>query len=185
MTQELTAVILAGGLGTRLRSVVADRPKVLAEVCGRPFITFLLDILAASGVAEVVLATGHLAEQIEDCLGSTYKGMALRYSREHERLGTGGAVRLGLPKISNDLVLVMNGDSFCEIDLKAFIANHQSSSFQVSMAVRQVEDTARYGRVEFDEEKRVLSFAEKVSGFGGAGWINAGMYLSYDISTLF
>ncbi len=176
-TKALTAVVLAGGLGTRLRSVVSDRPKVLADVCGRPFITYLLDVLATSGVAEVVLATGHLADQIEDCLGEAYKGMALRYSCEHERLGTGGAVRLGLSQISNELVLVMNGDSFCEIDLNAFIENHQSSVFDVSMAVRKVEDTARYGRVEFDEQKRVNIFAEKVPGFAGEGWINAGMYL--------
>ena len=175
--KTLTAVVLAGGLGTRLRSVVADRPKVLADVCGRPFITYLLDVLAESGVAEVVLATGHMADQIETCLGATYKSMNLRYSCEQERLGTGGAVRLGLPKISNDLVLVMNGDSFCEIDLKAFIAHHQASSFDVSMAVRQVEDTARYGRVEFNADNQVLTFAEKVSGFAGEGWINAGMYL--------
>ena len=81
-SKALTAVVLAGGLGTRLRSVVSDRPKVLADVCGRPFITYLLDVLASSGVSEVVLATGHLANQIEDCLGEAYKGMTLRYSCE-------------------------------------------------------------------------------------------------------
>ena len=175
--KAITAVVLAGGLGTRLRSVVADRPKVLAEVCGRPFITYLLDVLATSDVAEVVLATGHLAEQIEEALGKTYKGMQLRYSCERERLGTGGAVRLGLPKISNELVLAMNGDSFCEINLKAFIRDHEASPYPVSMAVRKVEDTARYGCVQFTEKKRVEIFAEKESEFAGEGWINAGMYL--------
>jgi NDP-sugar pyrophosphorylase family protein len=108
---SVTAVILAGGLGTRLRSVVADRPKVLADVCGRPFITYLLDVLAQSGISDVVLATGHMAEQIEDCLGDSYKGMQLFYSPEKKRLGTGGAVRLALRHVSNELVLVMNGDS--------------------------------------------------------------------------
>ena len=174
---KVTAVVLAGGLGTRLRSVVSDRPKVLADVCGRPFITYLLDVLSHSCISEVVLATGYLAEQIESLLGSSYKGMTLHYSREVERKGTGGAVRLGLPKVSHELVLVMNGDSFCEIDMGRFIESHQASEFDVSMAVRQVEDTARYGRVELSSENRVLAFEEKLAGRFGAGWINAGIYL--------
>jgi len=175
--QQVSAVVLAGGLGTRLSSVVSDRPKVLADVCGRPFITFILDELAKGGITEVVLATGYLAEQIESFLGDTYKGMRLRYSREVERKGTAGAVRLGLSKVSHEQILVMNGDSFCELDLGRFIDAHNRSDVDVSMAVRQVSDTARYGRVELSPNNQVVSFKEKVQGYGGAGWINAGIYL--------
>ncbi|MEE2959175.1 MAG: nucleotidyltransferase family protein [Myxococcota bacterium] len=179
MTQEisLTAVLLAGGLGTRLRTVVSDRPKVLAEVCGRPFITYLLDELSKAWVSESVLATGYLAEQIEDCLGNSYGGMRIKYSREKERRGTGGAVRYALPAVSNPLVLVMNGDSFCEVDLNGFIKAHVESGAKVSMVVRKVDDTGRYGRVELSESHRVLAFEEKSGEKAGPGWINAGIYL--------
>ena len=108
-----TAVLLAGGAGSRLRSVIDDRPKVLAEVCGRPFLEYLLDQRVKWRIRDVVLCTGYLAEQIEAYFGMTYRSLRLRYSREIIPLGTAGALRLALPLVRSDTVLVLNGDSFC------------------------------------------------------------------------
>src|SRR5689334_3321740 len=116
--QSHTAAILVGGLGTRLRSLIADRPKPLAEVHGRPFLIYLLDQLAAAGLHEIVLCSGYRAEQIEAALGDHYKALNLHYSQETELLGTAGALRLALPLLKSNTVVVLNGDSMCECDLE-------------------------------------------------------------------
>jgi len=174
--KDTTAVILAGGLGTRLREVVADRPKVLAEVNGRPFLACLLDRLAEVGIRRVVLCTGYMADLVRDTFGNQYRDMALLYSREESPLGTGGALRLALPLINSDPVLVMNGDSFCDVDLGLFARQHATASTLGSLVLVQVEDIARYGAVDVDEAGRIVSFMEKGSK-NGKGVINAGIYL--------
>jgi NDP-sugar pyrophosphorylase family protein len=173
---EITAVILAGGMGTRLREVVADKPKVLAEVNGRPFISYLLDQLADAGVGRVVLCTGYMAGLVSTALGSCYRGMELRYSEETTPLGTGGAVRLALPLISNSPVFVMNGDSYCDLDLLSFINQHTAAAARASLALANVSDISRYGAVERATDNAVTWFAEK-GGRQGEGLINAGIYL--------
>src|SRR5262245_14251159 len=112
-----TALILAGGLGTRLRSAVADRPKVLAEIWGKPFLSYLLEQVASAGMRHIVLCVGYASEQIRATFGNTFAGMELTYSQETTRLDTAGALRLALPHFRSDPVLVMNGDSFCDVDL--------------------------------------------------------------------
>ena len=169
-----TAAILAGGLGTRLRPVVADRPKALARVAERPFVAFLLDQLEAAGVRDVVLLTGHRAEQVRDELGDRHGSMRLRYSPEREPLGTAGAVRLALPMIDSESLLLLNGDSFCEADLDAIGRFHAPET--CSLVLAQVEDSERYGQVEADEEGTIHGFREKGTSLGPA-WINAGVYL--------
>src|SRR5437667_6347363 len=121
----ITAAILAGGLGTRLRHTVADRPKVLAPVGGRHYLAYLLDQLAGAGISEVVLLTGHRAEQVQSTFGESYAGMGLRYSAEPAPLGTGGAVRRALPLFSAPTILLLNGDSYCDVDLDAFVERHR------------------------------------------------------------
>ena len=119
---DLTTAILAGGLGTRLRSVIADRPKVLAEVHQRPFLEYLLDQLAAAKMREVVLCTGYLGDQIRDKIGERYRSrLHLKYSQEEQPLGTGGAVRQALGLCISDPILVMNGDSYVDVDLIGFL----------------------------------------------------------------
>jgi len=174
--EETTAVILAGGLGTRLREVVVDRPKVLAEVNGRPFLACLLDRLVEVGIINVVLCTGYMAELVRETFGNSYRGTELLYSREESPLGTGGSLRLALPLIVSDPVLVLNGDSFCEADLVLFARQHLSATAQASLMLVQVEDAARYGAVDVDGTGCVVSFREKGS-HSGAGLINAGVYL--------
>src|SRR3954463_14123588 len=116
---DTDAVILAGGLGARLRSVVADRPKVLAPVLGRPFVTYLLDQLAAAGLRRAVLLTGFRAEQVRQTLAEQHAGLDLAYSTEPTPLGTAGAVRDALDQVDTADVLLLNGDSFCPLDLPA------------------------------------------------------------------
>lgn len=172
----VTAVILAGGLGTRLRSVVADRPKVLAQVLSKPFLAYLLDQVAGVGVRHVVFCVGYLSEQIRAAFGAVYAEMHLVYSQESMPLGTAGALRLALPLLQSETVLVMNGDSFCQVDLGAFWVWHFARDANATLLLTEVADTRRYGRVQVDEEGSILGFDEK-DAIGGAGWINAGIYL--------
>ena len=173
---DITAAILCGGLGTRLRSVVADRPKALAPVRGRPFLTYLLDQLAAASVGEVVLLTGYRADQVYDALGATYAGMGLLYSEEPTPLRTAGALRWALPGFSGRTVLLLNGDSFCDVDLAAFCGFHRRHAADASLVLARARDASRFGRVRTGPGGRVRRFEEKGSAPGG-GWINAGVYL--------
>ncbi len=170
------AVILAGGFGTRLRSVVSDYPKVLAPVSGRPFLTYLLDQLEMAGWREVVLCTGYMSDKVEAALGPRYKTMSLAYSVEQEPLGTAGAVRLALSHFEADLCLVMNGDSYVQADFAAFLRWHREQGFAGSLMLNHVEDAARYGTVDVTPEGVVAGFHEK-QGQPVPGWINAGVYL--------
>jgi NDP-sugar pyrophosphorylase family protein len=174
--QDITALILAGGLGTRLRSVVADRPKVLVPVHGRPFLAFLLDQLAAAGLRHAVLCTGFRAELVREELGLRWGPLELEYSAEESPLGTGGALRRALPLARSEVVLALNGDSYCDADLPGFFAAHDTSRSAGTLLLTEVADTSRYGRVECNRDGRVLAFSEKQSA-GGRGWINAGVYL--------
>jgi D-glycero-alpha-D-manno-heptose 1-phosphate guanylyltransferase len=173
---HITAAILAGGLGTRLRPVVADRPKVLAEVGGRPFIFYLLDQLAAVRVRRVILCTGYLAHQVRDTLGETYGPLNLLYSQEPSPLGTGGALRFALPMLESETVLVLNGDSFCEANLRAFCLVHRLRGAKATLLLAEVTDTGRFGWVELDGEGRITGFREKGKATGD-GWVNGGVYL--------
>lgn len=168
--------ILCGGLGTRLRSAVADRPKALAEVAGRPFLAWLLDLLDARGFQRVVLCTGYQAEQIEAEFGATYKRLHLQYSPEPSLVGTGGAVRHALPLLRSSSVLVVNGDSYCHADLANFWRGHVTAHAVASMVLTQVSDSSRFGSVQLDGTGNVAAFHEK-SASAGPGWINAGIYL--------
>lgn len=113
----ITAAVLCGGQGTRLRPVIGDLPKCLAPVAGKPFLNYLLEHLHRWSIEKVVLCTGYGGQQIEDFYGPDYAGMPLLYSREDEPLGTGGALRQALPLLDSDPVLVLNGDTFCKFDL--------------------------------------------------------------------
>lgn len=167
------AIILAGGLGTRLRGVVDDVPKPLAKVAGRPFLAWLLDGLAKQGLRRVILATGYLGEQIEDTLGTDWRGVALTYSREREPLGTGGAIALAASEISGDAFFVLNGDTWLELDYSMFGSSTANAGADLGVALAEVLDVARYGVARL-EGKRITGFSEK--GLSGVGFINAGVY---------
>jgi NDP-sugar pyrophosphorylase family protein len=172
---DVTAVVLAGGMGTRLQSVVADRPKVLADVAGRPFLTYLLDQLDKAGIRRVVLSTGHLAEQFADAIGNAYRDISVVYAEEKSPLGTGGAIKFAGGFATTDHLLVMNGDSYFDVDLAAYLDWHQREGNDASLLLVRVPDASRYGVVRLDEEERVTAFLEKQPDLG-AGLINAGIY---------
>lgn len=172
--KDVTAVILAGGLGKRLRPVVSDRPKVLANVLGRPFLEHLFDRLARYGVHRAVLCAGFMADLLDAAYRDGYGDMTIAIAREKELLGTGGAVRNALPLIESDPVLVLNGDSYCTADLAEFYAG--ASGSERSMLLVRCEECGDYGRVETDADGRVTAYFEKEQS-AGEGWVNAGVYL--------
>lgn len=172
----VSAAVLAGGLGTRLRSVIPDRPKVLAPVGGRPYLAHLLDQLAGCGVRETILLVGYGADQVRAAFGGEYGGMRLAYSAEPEPLGTGGAVRHALPHIHESTLLLLNGDSFCDVGLAAFLASHVHHRALATLTLAEVGSTARYGRVRTTPDGRITRFEEK-GGDDCPGWVNAGVYL--------
>jgi len=172
---EVTAMILAGGLGTRLRPVVADLPKVMAPVVGKPFLTRLLDQIASAGIRKVVLCTGYRADLVEKILGSAYGPLQLIYSAEETPLGTAGALALAAHSSGAINILAMNGDSYCHADLPALWRFHQEHRAVATLQLAQVSDTSRFGRVQLDADDRITRFDEKSSAIG-PGLINAGIY---------
>ena len=142
---------------------------------GRPFLTYLLDMLREASFKRVVLLTGYKGEQVESVLGTHYQGMELMYSPESSPRGTGGALREALPLLDSSTILLLNGDSYCGINLCRLASFHQQRSADVSLALTRVDDAVRFGRVETTAEGRVTAFAEKQLG-NGSGWINAGVY---------
>lgn len=164
-------LILAGGFGTRLRSEVPDLPKPLAPVAGRPFLAYLLDRYAATGMRRVILATGYLGDVIERTIGDRWAGMDVFYSREETPLGTGGAITAAAKLVQGEGLHVCNGDTYLEYSPAALEAAAQG--LPMSIALARVDDVSRYGAVDV-EHGRVLRFHEKRPG--GAGLINAGSY---------
>lgn len=172
---NICAVILAGGLGTRLRAVVPDRQKVAAEVAGHPFIYHIIRQSAAAGIRDIVLCVGHKAETVEQCIAGNFPDLNIVFSKEESPLGTAGAVRLALNKTDAGEILVMNGDSYLDTDISAFVEWKRRNDLAVGLLLKQVEDVSRYGRVTLNAEGRILTFDEK-GKFSGAGLINAGIY---------
>ena len=176
LNYKITPVILAGGLGTRLRPTVGDVPKVLAPVNGRPFLSYLLDQLIAAGFSNVILCTGYKANMVEESFGENYKTLHIRYSQEREALGTGGALRYALPMVKNEIVLVMNGDSYIDADFPDFFDWYSKEEHDAAILLTKVNDTSRYGRVKIGEDGKIVGFYEKEEK-PGTGWINVGVYL--------
>lgn len=168
------ALILAGGLGTRLRSVIGEVPKPMADVAGKPFLWWLLRQIETQGVADTYLSVGYRHEQVRSGMGDHFGAMRLHYVIEDEPLGTGGAVRKALAEMPEDEVLVFNGDTFAALDLAPFVAAAQAKQADVAIAVAEVADADRYGTVDADETGMIRAFQEK--GRQGAGRINAGVY---------
>jgi D-glycero-alpha-D-manno-heptose 1-phosphate guanylyltransferase len=171
-----TALVLAGGLGTRLAPVLGGRPKVMAEIAGRPFLAFLLDRLAREGVADVVVCSGYLGDQIAAAIGHRHRGMRIAYSHETTPLGTGGALRHALALVGDETVLALNGDSLSRASLRRLWAWHRARGAEATLLLTRVADATRFGRVELARSGRVVRFEEKAPGAGPA-WISAGVYV--------
>lgn len=175
--------VLAGGLGTRIRSVLGDAPKALAPIAGRPFLEYLLAQVRQAGFRHVVLLTGHGTDAIEGHFRRGDRvGLDVDYSHEPAPLGTAGAVRLAAERFQTGRYLVLNGDSFLAVSLHRIIAAHRLAVGNeqppplATIAVARVNDTSRFGRVEVDPTNHVVRFAEK-DGASQPGLINAGVYV--------
>jgi D-glycero-alpha-D-manno-heptose 1-phosphate guanylyltransferase len=169
------AVILAGGFGTRLRGVVNDIPKPMAPIAGTPFMSFILDNLSDYGVERVILSVGYKYETVQSYFKDMYRHIDILYSVESSPLGTGGAVKKALSLVENDTVLIVNGDTYLDIDLDLFYAFHDSNGSDLTMVLKPMSDYDRYGSVYIDNGYRIVGFEEKRSKSNGL--INTGVYL--------
>jgi D-glycero-alpha-D-manno-heptose 1-phosphate guanylyltransferase len=175
---ETKAVLLVGGRGTRLRSVLFSAPKPLASIGDKSFLELLVRQLRYQRIERLVMCTGYLADQIENEFGDGRRwGVTVQYSREQQPLGTAGALKLaqGHLRDVSDFV-VMNGDSFLELDFHQFIRFHREHNALISIAVRKVEHATRYGTVQVDTGNRVVGFTEK-TGTQAPGLVNGGVYV--------
>ncbi|MGE0920244.1 nucleotidyltransferase family protein [Trichlorobacter lovleyi] len=167
------AVILAGGAGTRLRSVVSDLPKPMAGVAGRPFLAYQLDYLVASGASRLILSVGYRREKIMEHFGDRYAGVPVSYVVEEEPLGTGGAIRESLRAVCGESALILNGDTFFPVDLNGMLRTLHANGCGLVMAVKELFRFDRYGTVVMVED-RITGFRAK--GFCERGYINGGIY---------
>ena len=178
----MEAILLCGGLGTRLRSVVSDRPKPMADIAGKPFLHYLVKMLSESGVRHLIFALGYMGEQIEAYFqsGEEY-GLSISYSYEDSPLGTGGAIRNALSKVSGENVLVLNADTYFRTDYESLLREQLKNKVAMTIASRKIEDISRYGAILKDESGRILRWNEKMSSDQvealRPGEINGGIYV--------
>ena len=168
------AIVLAGGFGTRLQTVVKEVPKPMAPVAGKPFLQYILDYLIAHKVAHVVLAVGYLRETIIDYFGDNYQSLSITYAVEENPLGTGGGILNACNQIKGDNVFVINGDTFFDVDLVELSAFHETNNALLTVALKNMKKFDRYGTVETDNDGRIVGFLEKK--YLDEGFINGGIY---------
>jgi len=171
----MEAIVLAGGLGTRLRSVVSDLPKPMAPVDGKPFLEYIFRYLKKNGIDRIVLSVGYKWESIRDFFGEEYEGMTLVYSVENEPLGTGGAIKKAVELVKSENVFIINGDTFFDVPLQTLNDQLRPDS-KLLLSLKRMHDFDRYGCVESDSTGNVTAFTEK--GYRESGNINGGIYLA-------
>ena|SRR5215212_149747 len=176
----MKALILAGGLGTRLRPLLRDRPKPMVPINGKPFLEYQIEQLRAYGLSDLVLCVGHLAHHIEDYFGDGRDwGVQIAYAVETDLLGTAGAIK-GAQCFIEDTFVVLNGDSYLEADFLGLIESHwqrhsADSRTIGTIAIVGVDDAAPYGKIELNGNVRLLGFEEKADT--KPGWVNGGVYV--------
>jgi len=170
------AIILAGGFGTRLQAVVNDVPKPMAPINRLPFLNYVFDYLKFYKIQHVVLSTGYLSEKIVEFYKDEFKGIKISYAKEETPLGTGGGIRNAMTKCKTDDVLVLNGDSFFDVDIKTHYRNHIFKQADCTLALRKVDNAARYGTIQLGRLNRIAAFKEK-DNKEVEGLINGGVYI--------
>lgn len=181
----MDAIILAGGLGTRLSSVVHDIPKCMAPVAGHPFLYYLLRYLSKYPITKVILSVGHLREHIFTWidLHRDQFPFPIEYAIEESPLGTGGAIQLAMRQMQDDEAVIINGDTFFDVDLKQLSREHHCSGTSLSIALKPMRDFDRFGNVVVDENARIIRFQEKQHCENGL--INGGVYIINRTHTFF
>ena len=169
-------IILCGGAGLRLRAITGNTPKSLASVSGRPFLETLLNQLLRFGFQRAILAVGYAADAIQSHIGQTFASVDIEYSHEATPLGTGGALANAAAHVKSKSCLVMNGDSYTDVDLHRFVAAHLESEADVSVAVIPVDERGDVGSVVVDGDGNVVKFAEKEPSLRSR-YLNAGIYM--------
>lgn len=172
---DCDGVILCGGLGKRLQSVVSDVPKVMAPVDGRPFLDFIIEYLKAQSLARIVLCTGYKADVVENHYSDRDFGLTIDFSMENEPLGTGGALKNARKMISSNPFFVLNGDSFLSADFQAFLDFHIEKNSAASLLVSQVRSSKDFGSLKLDKDGQIIDFHEKTEG-PASHLVNAGIY---------
>lgn len=170
------AIILAGGFGTRLQTVVNDVPKPMAPVDGQPFLNYVFMYLKHYGIKHAVLSTGYLAHKISEYYKDAYEGIKISYAVEETPLGTGGGIRLAMQQCETKDILVLNGDSFFDVNLDTYFGQYQGFGSDGALALRKVENASRYGTIIQGNEQGIAAFKEKDS-VDKPGLINGGVYL--------
>lgn len=171
----MEAIVLAGGMGTRLRAVVADMPKPMAPIGDKPFLEYLIKYLVKHGVHRIILSTGYQHEVISNYFGDRFGDTEICYSVEKEPLGTGGGIKKALGKVLDDKVLIANGDTFFDVDLKSLFDSHVFAGADLTISLKRMKNFDRYGTVLTDGQ-RVTGFIEKK--YQDTGNINGGVYLA-------
>ena len=170
------AIILAGGFGTRLQAVVSDVPKPMAPINNKPFLNYVFDYLLHYKIEHVVLSTGYLADKISNYYKNEYRGIKISYTKEETPLGTGGGIRLAMTKCYTSDVLVLNGDSFFDVNITDHFNNHISKQADCSLALRKVFNASRYGTILLGIGNAIETFKEK-NNIEQTGLINGGVYI--------
>lgn len=173
----MDAIILAGGLGTRLRSVVNEVPKCMAPVCEKPFLHYILAYLKKfKEIDRVVLSLGYKHELIVEWIEQQTEFLfQFQYSIEKEPLGTGGAIKKALSLVQSNEVIILNGDTFFDVDISLLIKSHRINNSLLSIALKPMMDFNRYGNVEIDNNNHIIAFKEK--SYCERGQINGGIYI--------
>lgn len=172
----MKAVILAGGAGTRLKEVVNDIPKPMASVAGKPFLEYLVLQLKKDYIKDIILSTGYNKDVIKSYFGAGERWcVSISYSEEDKPLGTGGALKKAVSMIDDEVIMVLNGDSFLEVDIQGLIAFHKMRHARATIGLAYMEDASRYGKVEINNKKEIVRFTEK--GVSAHGLINGGIYI--------
>lgn len=171
----MEAIILAGGLGTRLRSAVPDLPKCMAPVADRPFLFYVVNYLRMQGIEKIIFSLGYMHEVILDWLQKEFPTLNYSYVIEDEPLGTGGAIQLALQQSETDHVFIANGDTMFRFDANAMLQQHLEKNAECTLALKPMQDFDRYGVVEVNNNQTITSFKEKQ--YYKSGLINAGLYL--------
>jgi D-glycero-alpha-D-manno-heptose 1-phosphate guanylyltransferase len=172
------AIILAGGLGTRLRSIVSDLPKCMAPVAGKPFLHYVLAHLTKAGISDYIFSVGYKSENIIDYINDHYEKnteLRVQFTLEEEPLGTGGAIQLALEKVTEENVLICNGDTLFKVNVEQLNHFHTQHKADCSLCLKPMEHFDRYGAVLTNQKNRITSFEEK--RFYETGFINGGVYL--------
>jgi len=157
----MQAIILAGGFGSRLQSMVKDVPKPMASVAGRPFLDYILLYLKSNGIQKVVLSVGYLHEKIFDHFKYIFEDIELAYSIENEPLGTGGGIKKALSYTDDNDVLIVNGDTYFDVPILQMQNMHKSNDAFVTIALKPMQNVDRYGSVEINSDNRIIKFIEK------------------------